>query len=116
MWKTQNCTVNPDWSGPPLMVVNSVHVNLTTPSLRLVALAADNDPTTGNASLNTLPGIATQASAPPNLIAGINGGYFWRIDVDGFWVSCKHMYTGTNTFLADEFVPHSSEVHVHNLL
>lgn len=31
-------------------------------------------------------GIATQRSAPANLLGGINGGYFWRVDVDGLWV------------------------------
>lgn len=55
--------------------VSVVSVDLTRPGLRLSPLA--------NASLRTVDGMA--ASTPQrNLLAGINGGYFWRVDVKTF--------------------------------
>ena len=77
MWQTQNCTADIA-KAPPLLVVNSLHVDLAEPSVRLVALAAE-DSSSGNATLATLPAIATQAT---KLLGGINGGYFWRVDVE----------------------------------
>jgi hypothetical protein len=37
------------------MIVNSLHIDLAEPTIRLVAVAAEDD-TSGNATLNTLPG------------------------------------------------------------
>ena len=83
MWRIQNCTEDPDLH-PPLTIVNSLHVDLAEPTVRLVPAAAEDE--SGAATLYTLPGIARGATAPQNLLAGINGGYFWRVDVDGIWV------------------------------
>ena len=33
--------------------------------------------------LQTVPDMAAQ---DPNFIVGINGGYFWRVDIDGVWI------------------------------
>lgn len=76
VWKVQNCTSDSNVSAP-LLKVNSIHIDLTRDNLRLVAQVAPE-----NISLGNLP---TIASYNPNLIAGINGGYFWRVDIDGFW-------------------------------
>jgi hypothetical protein len=65
--------------------VNSIHVDLTRGDVRLVPQVAlvdvdgQSEPQPG---LKNLPDIAAQN---PNVIAGINGGYFWRIDVEGYW-------------------------------
>jgi exopolysaccharide biosynthesis protein len=76
VWKVQNCTSDSNVSAP-LLKVNSIHIDLTKENVRLVAQVAPE-----NISLGSLP---TIASYNPSLIAGINGGYFWRVDVDGFW-------------------------------
>jgi hypothetical protein len=99
VWKTQNCTASLDKS-PPLLVVNSLTVDLTRSDVRLVPavakplpaavatkLAKPNDDDdgggdTGDAVLNTLPEMAAQDA---KFIAGVNGGYFWRVDVSGIW-------------------------------
>jgi hypothetical protein len=77
VWNTQNCTMD-ESANPPLLTVNSLHVDLTRSDLRIVPAMAD-----AAAQVQALPDIA--ASANPNFIAGINGGYFWRVDIDGFW-------------------------------
>ena len=55
--------------------VSVVSVDLTRPGLRLSPLT--------NSSLRTVDGMAASSPAR-NLLAGINGGYFWRIDVKTF--------------------------------
>lgn len=78
-WLQQNCTRDAQRS-PPTLVVNSITVDITRSDIRLVAAqAADSG---GNQSLKSLPDIGRQ---DPRNLAGINGGYFWRVDVNGFW-------------------------------
>ena len=62
----------------PLLTVNSVTVDLTNPSVRVVPGVAD--PT------KSVQSIPDMAAPNPKLIAGVNGGYFWRVDVSGIWV------------------------------
>eukprot|EP01031_Cornospumella_fuschlensis_P043697 gene43697-53439_t len=76
-WTTENCT---NVAGAtPLLTVNSISFSLSSTTLRAVpAISIDpSDP------LKTVPEMATQDE---NFIAGINGGYFWRVDIDGFWI------------------------------
>lgn len=75
-WKTENCTMSPD--EPFLLTVNSVRVDLTSGKVRAVPGVAD--------PAIMLQGIPDMAAPNPNLIAGINGGYFWRVDITPFWV------------------------------
>jgi hypothetical protein len=77
VWNTQNCTKGDPAVSPPLLIINSIHVDLSQPDIRVVPAIAD--PT---AQVQNLPAMAKQNA---NFIAGINGGYFWRVDVDGFW-------------------------------
>ena len=79
-WRQLNCTS----TGVPLFgpsgptVVNVVSADISSPSLRLV-------PVTAQASAGSLQPIDEMAaSSGLNLIAGINAGYFWRIDVSTF--------------------------------
>jgi hypothetical protein len=77
-WKQRNCTVNPLMSTPSQsLVINSIHVDVTRSDIRVVPYAASKE-----AQLQSLPDIAGQNE---NFIAGINGGYFWRVDIDGHW-------------------------------
>lgn len=77
IWRNENCTAE----GLPNFVVNSLHIDLTASDIRIT------------------PGVSKDASAPltsidkiaasytdKKLIAGVNGGYFWRTDITGFWV------------------------------
>lgn len=64
-------------SGPT--VVNLVTADLSSPSLRLVPLTAD----VAAGSLQPLDAMAA-GSDLRGLLAGINGGYFWRLDVSTF--------------------------------
>lgn len=76
VWKTENCSkVDTD---PPLLTVNSVTVDLEIANVRAVPASADPV-----AKLETVPQMAKHNE---NFIAGINGGYFWRVDVSGVWV------------------------------
>jgi hypothetical protein len=50
---------------------------MTRKDLRVIPAIADPV-----AQVQSIPDMATQN---PNFIAGINGGYFWRVDIDGFW-------------------------------
>lgn len=78
VWKTENCTKNE--GEQPLLVVNSVSIDVTNPNIRLVPQAAvDNFPI----GLATVPDMG---KINPNFIAGINGGYFWRVDISGVWI------------------------------
>lgn len=77
VWNTQNCTKGDPAVSPPLLVINSIHVDLSRSDIRVVPAIAD--PT---AQVQKLPDMARQNS---KFIAGINGGYFWRVDIDGFW-------------------------------
>jgi exopolysaccharide biosynthesis protein len=75
-WVTQNCTSSD--TEPPLLTVNTISIDLTRTDYRVVPASADPI-----AQLQTLPDIA--ASVNQNFIAGINGGYFWRVDTSGVW-------------------------------
>ena len=75
VWRQQNCTVNATLSAPSdSLVVNSIHIDMTRGDLRVV-------PAVSTPELQSLPDIAAQND---NFLAGINGGYFWRVDIDGF--------------------------------
>jgi exopolysaccharide biosynthesis protein len=76
VWNTHNCTKDASVS-PPLLVINSIHVDMTRDDIRIVPAIADPV-----AQVQSLPQIAAQNE---NFIAGINGGYFWRVDIDGWW-------------------------------
>jgi hypothetical protein len=76
VWNTKNCTM--DSSLPPLLTVNSIHTDLTRSDVRVVSAIADPV-----IKLQSLPDMSKQNE---NFIAGINGGYFWRVDIDGIWV------------------------------
>lgn len=76
-WVTQNCTKLPAPAQPDL-TVNVVTVDVTNPSVRVVPGVANP-----KKMLEPVPDMATQN---PNYIVGINGGYFWRVDITNFWV------------------------------
>jgi hypothetical protein len=76
-WLTQNCTMKPEPAIPDL-TVNIVTVDLSSPNVRVVPGIAD--PTK---HLQTLPDMATLNH---NFIAGVNGGYFWRVDHGDDWI------------------------------
>jgi exopolysaccharide biosynthesis protein len=77
VWKTENCTN--DATAQPLLTVNSVTFDLASAQLRAIpAVSVKTDE-----PLQTLPDMAAQNE---NYIAGINGGYFWRVDIDGIWI------------------------------
>jgi hypothetical protein len=79
-WQQLNCSSpGVPFFGPagPVMV-NVVTADLSQPHLRLVASVAP--PSLGLAPLNTIA-----SSDGRNLIAGVNGGYFYRLDVSSFF-------------------------------
>ena len=75
IWNTQNCTQ--DAEAEPHLTINSIHIDITRSDLRVIPAIADPV-----AQVQSIPNMATQN---PNFLAGINGGYFWRVDIDGFW-------------------------------
>lgn len=77
IWKTQNCTNDP--TATPSLTVNIVEFSLPNTQLKAIA-AISVDPAN---PLQPVPDMATQND---KYIAGINGGYFWRVDIDGIWI------------------------------
>jgi exopolysaccharide biosynthesis protein len=75
-WKTENCTN--DATAVPLLTVNSVSFDLSSSSVSAIP-AVSGDP---NNPLQTLPEMSKQND---KFLAGINGGYFWRVDIEDFW-------------------------------
>lgn len=79
-WRRENCTFATDGS-QPLLVVNSIHVDLTASDIRITPGVSQD------ASTPLLPvGKMAATYTSKKLIAGINGGYFWRTDIDGLWI------------------------------
>lgn len=56
-------------------MVNSIHVDLSQDDIRVVPAIADPVE-----KVQTIPEMAHD-----NFIAGVNGGYFWRVDIEGIW-------------------------------
>lgn len=90
-WSRLSCTspsvpyLGPAWPtltaphGP--VVVNLVSADLTRPGVRMVPVVANQSASPPLAPVNAM------AAADPRraqLLAGINGGYFWRVDVSTF--------------------------------
>jgi hypothetical protein len=63
-WVTQNCSK--DDAAPPLLTINSIHVDLNRADLRVVPAVADR-----TAEVETIPEMAAHND---KFIAGINGG------------------------------------------
>jgi exopolysaccharide biosynthesis protein len=76
IWKTENCTN--DATATPLLTVNSVTFDLASTTVRAIPAVSGDSAN----PLQTLPDMAAQNE---KFIAGINGGYFWRVDVSGIW-------------------------------
>ena len=78
VWMKENCTniENAD----PLLVVNSITIDLTANDIRITPAvsAFQGEP------LLPLDQLALSDSKQ-KLIAGINGGYFWRLDITPVW-------------------------------
>ena len=62
------------------IVVNVVEAQLAAPGLRLVPITAAN-----NVGLATVDVIAAKSAYGANVLAGINGGYFWEINKGAKW-------------------------------
>jgi len=81
VWRQLNCTLPapgvPFWGVFGPLVVNVIEADLSNPRLRLVPVAA-----APAAQLQPLNAMA--AADGRNLLAGINGGYFFRVDVSTF--------------------------------
>ena len=80
IWETQNCTLSGKKSDP-LLVVNSISVDLHSTKVRVSPAIAD--PASQLQPLNEMAAFAKKQNK--KVIAGINGGYFWRVDTDGWW-------------------------------
>ena len=77
VWRTQNCTN--DATAQPLLTVNLVEFSLPNSKLRAIPAVSVN----ADRPLQPIPDMATQND---KFIAGINGGYFWRVDISGIWI------------------------------
>lgn len=81
VWRQLNCTSPapglPFWGVFGPLVVNVVEADLSAPGLRLLPVAAAP-------AAQLLPLNAMAAAGPKGLLAGINGGYFFRVDVGSF--------------------------------
>ena len=93
-WTKLNCTgsfVNLIGQHEPVgpMVFNVVAAKLDAPGVAAVPMSApQNASVPADHRLQTVPAMAASASLPSSkkLLAGINGGYFWRVDVSGTWI------------------------------
>lgn len=67
-----------------MLTVNSVRVDLSNPKVRAVpGVPPSPNPTDPSSYLQSIPDMAVQNT---NFIAGINGGYFWRVDCGRTWI------------------------------
>mmetsp|Transcript_17070 Transcript_17070/g.15418 ORF Transcript_17070/g.15418 Transcript_17070/m.15418 type:complete len:348 (+) Transcript_17070:31-1074(+) len=80
IWTTENCTMDDPLIYPPLLTVNSISMDLTNIKVRAIPASADSIE-----QLQTVPEMAN-SNTNNNFIAGINGGYFWRVDISGIWI------------------------------
>ena len=82
-WQRNNCTnsVEPSAMAAPLLVVNSIEVDLQASDIQISAGVS----TDASNPLLPVPSIAA-SNSDRNFIAGINGGYFWRTDITPFWL------------------------------
>lgn len=82
VWQRLNCSTTgagvPVYGPAGPVIVNIVSADLSTPGLRLLPLAAPS-------ALQLAPINVTAAADGRNLLAGINGGYFYRVDLDKFF-------------------------------
>lgn len=81
-WRKENCTTVTDGS-QPFLVVNSLHVDMLATDIRIVP-GYSQDPSRPLIPIGEIA--ATYGSNANKFIAGINGGYFWRVDITGFWM------------------------------
>jgi exopolysaccharide biosynthesis protein len=80
-WTKENCTNTKDQQ--PFLVVNSIMIDIKNgKDIRLVPGVSSN----ASNPLLTIPDMAASNLDKYNFIVGINGGYFWRVDVSGVWV------------------------------
>ena len=91
VWYSINCTSGPypTWGNFGPVVVNVIMADLSTANLQLLPLAALPTPGANgtNETLAALDVIASQHNGTvPTLLGGINGGYFWRLDITPLWV------------------------------
>ena len=77
IWKSENCTSE----GLATFVVNSLHIDLTARDIR-VTPGVSQDPAAQLTSIDKIASTYTDKK----LIAGVNGGYFWRTDITGVWI------------------------------
>lgn len=70
------------------LVFNTITANLSTPGVHLApqraAPSSPPSPTQADASSDGLQPLQDIAARVPGVLAGINGGYFWRVDDAGF--------------------------------
>ena len=79
-WRKENCTQEADGSRP--VTVNSLHIDLSKNDVRIVPGYSQKSET----PLIPINEIAeSYGDAEGKFLAGINGGYFWRTDITGFW-------------------------------
>jgi exopolysaccharide biosynthesis protein len=80
LWQQLNCSSSavPVFGPAGPVIVNLVTADLSRPGLRLVPVTAPR-----NVSVTPLNSMA--ASDGRNLLAGINGGYFYRVDLSSFF-------------------------------
>jgi len=79
IWRQENCTAE---GSDAVTTVNSLHIDLTAKDVRVV-------PGFSQDSTQPLLPIGKMAATYPQgskFLAGINGGYFWRTDITGFWL------------------------------
>lgn len=66
------------------MIFNVVNASLLDPRVHIRPAVATNS-SSSKYPLQTLPVIQTQNPSLKNAIAGVNGGYFWRLDSESFF-------------------------------
>lgn len=80
-WRKENCTQAADGTSNPIGV-NSLHIDLSKGDIKVLP-GYSQDKAQPLLPINK---IAETYGADAKFIAGVNGGYFWRTDIDGFWV------------------------------
>eukprot|EP00698_Gefionella_okellyi_P017635 TRINITY_DN5192_c0_g2_i1.p1 TRINITY_DN5192_c0_g2~~TRINITY_DN5192_c0_g2_i1.p1 ORF type:complete len:336 (+),score=43.44 TRINITY_DN5192_c0_g2_i1:644-1651(+) len=76
VWTRQNCTGQTPKGAVGPIVFNQITANLSAPGVSVSPARAD--------PVKQLQNLVEMSDSVPNAVAGINGGYFWRVDDKSF--------------------------------
>jgi hypothetical protein len=88
-WSRLACQKDPSKEDVEPLLINALTIDLTAKGIKIRPGVSSDDPLKGVDEIAA----NMDASGKSKVIAGINGGYFWRTDITPFWL-CKFVSLG----------------------